>query len=85
MDRLKKGFAGMSGMDQMDANYIMHALETKLMDRRESIDELIIDMIRITLDKACNPLKKALVMVFKAPDGNTGRNSPGSAVEEGLR
>jgi hypothetical protein len=32
MDRLKKGIAGMSGMDQMDANYITRALETKLMD-----------------------------------------------------
>jgi hypothetical protein len=71
MDRLKKGIALMSGLDLMDAAHITRSLETKLMSRRENIDELIVDVISITLDKACDPQKKALVTVFKAPDGDT--------------
>jgi hypothetical protein len=71
MGRLKKGIAGLFGLDIMDAAHIMRALETKLMGRRENIDKLIVDVIAITLDKACDPQKKALVTVFKALDGDT--------------
>jgi hypothetical protein len=71
MDHLKKGIALMSGLDLMDAAHITRSLETKLMSRHENIDELIVDVISITLDKACDPQKKALVTVFKAPDGDT--------------
>jgi hypothetical protein len=63
--------ANMPGMEQMDTNYVMRALEKKLMERRENIDELIINPIGITLDKACDPNKKTLITVFKAPDGDT--------------
>jgi hypothetical protein len=71
MDRLKKGLATLSGLDLMDAVHITCALEMKLMNRRENIDELIVDVFSITLDKACDPQKNALDTVFKAPDGNT--------------
>jgi hypothetical protein len=59
MDRLKKGIAGLSGLDLMDAAHITRPLETKLIYQQENIDELIVDVIGITLDKACNPQKKA--------------------------
>jgi hypothetical protein len=71
MSRLIKGIDGMPGLDHMDATYLTHALCEKLRDRRETIDELIIDPIGITLEKACDPKKKPLISVFKSPDGDT--------------
>jgi hypothetical protein len=71
MSRLTKGIAGMPGLDRMDATHLTHALCEKLRDRRETIDELIIDPIGITLEKACDPKKKPLISVVKFPDGDT--------------
>jgi hypothetical protein len=68
MDKLLKGIATMPGFTKMDASFATDKLKL----RRENIDETIIDSYYIILDKACDPLKKPDLTVFRSnEDGDT--------------